>query len=531
MSLEIQEHQERLSLDEIQRVEKEVALYSREEARKLGLARDTWVETLNTDFSEEQRAHTTLLISGLTMAHDYLCAAALRGLGYQVKTLDCPDQGALQYGKEFGNRGQCNPTYFTVGNLIKHLTYMRDELGISVRDIVDKYVFLTAGACGPCRFGMYITEYRKALQDAGFDGFRVLLFQQQQGIKQATGNSSGLRIDASFFLHVLRAMIAGDVLNLLGYRLRPYERDKGACDKALAQCKQILGEALENKRSMLKALYRCRATLKTVAIDRSTPKPVVSVIGEFWAMTTEGAGNYHLQRFLEQEGAEVDIQGISNWILYLLWEASHDTRLRMKLKGKDNARKGLKGKQAIWTLMKLRFARYFVKGMFYVYAETIGLRRYHLPNMKQIARLAENYYDTNVRGGEGHMEVGKLIHFIEDRVNHMTVSVKPFGCMPSSGVSDGVMSFVTAKWPGAIFIPIETTGDGAVNIHSRIQMMLLKAREKAHAEFRQALEEGNMDIAEFKQRVDANKRWQNPFRRPRHRTAGLATNLVYELSK
>ena len=45
-------------------------------------------------------------------------------------------------------------------------------------DIVENYVFLTAGACGPCRFGMYVTEYRKALRDAGFDGFRVLLFQQ-----------------------------------------------------------------------------------------------------------------------------------------------------------------------------------------------------------------------------------------------------------------------------------------------------------------------------------------------------------------
>jgi predicted nucleotide-binding protein (sugar kinase/HSP70/actin superfamily) len=27
---------------------------------------------------------------------------------------------------------------------------------------------------------MYVTEYRKALRDAGFDGFRVLLFQQQR---------------------------------------------------------------------------------------------------------------------------------------------------------------------------------------------------------------------------------------------------------------------------------------------------------------------------------------------------------------
>ena len=61
------------------------------------------------------------------------------------------------------------------------------------KDIVENYVFLTAGACGPCRFGMYVTEYRKALRDAGFDGFRVMLFQQTGGLKQATGEEVGPR--------------------------------------------------------------------------------------------------------------------------------------------------------------------------------------------------------------------------------------------------------------------------------------------------------------------------------------------------
>jgi len=525
------ESKEQFSQQELRHIEKELALYASLESKKLGLSRDTWVEQVQGDFTQDQRAHTTLMISGMTMAHDQLCAAALRGLGYNVQALDCPDNSALQFGKEFGNRGQCNPTYFTVGNLVKYLTYLRDEVGLSVEEINKKYIFLTAGACGPCRFGMYVTEYRKALQDAGFDGFRVLLFQQQQGLQQATGSESGLQINAKFFTHVLKAMIAGDVVNLLGYRMRPYELEKGATDKALEQCKEILSVALEKNSSMLKALFNCRGIMNKVSIDRSVPKPVVSIVGEFWAMTTEGDGNYHLQRFLEQEGAEVDIQGITNWILFLLWEVSYDTQLRMTLKQNDGRRKRFGRLPDLWKLIKLEAAKLFVKGEFQVYANIIGLHRYHLPDMKHIANLASNYYDVNVRGGEGHMEVGKLIHFIEDQVNHMTVSVKPFGCMPSSGVSDGVMSYVTAKWPGTIFIPIETTGDGEVNIHSRIQMMLLKAREKANAEFKQALNECGMDVQSFRQKIRSDKRWRSPFRRPPHRKAGIATNLVFALAK
>lgn len=523
--------QSNLTPDEQLRVDRELAKYTRAETDKLGLQRDQWVEPAQDCFTVEQRPHTTILISGLTLAHDRLCCAALRGIGYQVETLDCPDNAALQFGKEFGNRGQCNPTYFTVGNLLKHLVYLRDIVGLSTSEIIDKYVFLTAGACGPCRFGTYVTEYRKSLRDAGFEGFRVLLFQQQGGIRQANGSGEGLKIDRKFFWFVVRAMIAGDVLNLLGYRMRPYELVKGATNAAIERCKSILSEAFENDRSVLKSLYHCRRILEKIELDRTVPKPVVSIIGEFWAMTTEGDGNYHLQRFLEQEGAEVDIQGISNWLLFMLWENYHDTRLRMKLRQTDDARKGLQGSNPRWKLFKLAIAKRAVYGTFQLYANILGLRRYRLPDMEHIAALAGDFYDNNVRGGEGHMEVGKVIHFIEDRVNHMTVSVKPFGCMPSSGVSDGVLSFVVAKWPGAIFIPVETTGDGEVNVHSRIQMMLYKARKKARAEFEHALDETGLDEKIFRECVNSNRRWRHPFSRPASYFAGIATNLVYEVGR
>ena len=69
-------------------------------------------------------------------------------------------------------------------------------------------------------------------------------------------------------------------------------------------------------------------------------KPHVSIIGEFWAMTTEGDGNYGLQRFLESEGAECDIQLVTAWLLFMLWEQRCDTKLRMELRGEDNGAQG-----------------------------------------------------------------------------------------------------------------------------------------------------------------------------------------------
>ena len=57
----------------------------------------------------------------------------------------------MHLGKEFGNRGQCNPPYFTVGSLLQKLTGLRDA-GMPVEEIIRRYVFLTAGACGPFLF-------------------------------------------------------------------------------------------------------------------------------------------------------------------------------------------------------------------------------------------------------------------------------------------------------------------------------------------------------------------------------------------
>ena len=362
-------------------IEAEVKRFAAEEALKMGLERKQYTEKIHTTFTRSQRAHTTMLVSGLTLMQDTLVCAGLRGLGYQTQVLDIPDNNALNFGKEFGNRGQCNPTYYTVGNLVKYLTHLRDEEGLSTEEIIKNYLFITAGACGPCRFGMYVTEFRKALRDSGFDGFRVMLFQQQGGLKQATGEELGLEINGKFALALVGPMLCGDVLNLMGYRMRPYEVEPGTTDAAQARCRDMLVKDFEKGGTILPTLVRCRREFARVKVDRTKLKPKVSVIGEFWAMTTEGDGNYELQRFLESEGAEVDIQPLVNWILYIMWEARWDTHERMELKEHDGGRKGLDKVNVQQKLIGLAAAEKVVRMVWQTYAKAIGLHGHHLPHL------------------------------------------------------------------------------------------------------------------------------------------------------
>ena len=60
-----------------------------------------------------------------------------------------------------------------------------------------------------------------------------------------------------------------------------------------------------------------------------------------------------------------------------------------------------------------------------------------------------------------------------------------------------MQSHVTEKWPGAIFRLIETSGDGAVNVYSRVQMMLF-ARAAARAEFEATCKEYGVTPAELR---------------------------------
>jgi predicted nucleotide-binding protein (sugar kinase/HSP70/actin superfamily) len=517
-------------------IEAELKRFEEEEMMRLGLTakvRTQWTDSmLKGEFTAKQRAHTTILVSGLTVAHDFFIEGALNGIGYNVTLIDAPDNDGLRIGKEFGNRGQCNPTYFTVGNLVKYLIDLRDRDGLSADYIIKNYLFLTAGACGPCRFGMYVTEYRKALRDAGFEGFRVVLFQQTGGLKQATGEEQGLKLNPEFFVSLIKAILTGDVINALAYRIRPYELEKGATERAMEASKKLIYTALREKRSLILAILQAKRIFSEVKVDRLIPKPKVSIIGEFWAMTTEGDGNYGLQRFLEEEGAEDDIQLVAAWILYTVWESKHDTDTRMLLRGVDGGKKGLANKNVHTHRVMIRAADKAVRIVFHSFAKLIGLRDYHLPDMDLIAEKAKDLYSNELRGGEGHMEVGKLVLNTEAKKVNMTLSVKPFGCMPSSGVSDGVQSVVTERYPETIYCAVETSGDGATNFYSRVQMFLFKARLQARAELQAALTETGLTEEEIRAFLEKNPYFASSLFKPKHsyKAGSTSANFVYHIA-
>jgi predicted nucleotide-binding protein (sugar kinase/HSP70/actin superfamily) len=526
-------------------------------------------------FTAGERDKVTILIGGLTRKHEELIRAVFQGNGYRCELLDIPDQAAFLLGKEFGNNGQCSPAYFTSGALIQYLRN-REAEGMSRQDIVDSYLYFTAGSCGPCRFGAYASEYRLSLQNAGYEGFRVLRFQQDEGIKQKN-EAPALKYTINLGLGMLQALFLADALNDLTHNIRPYEVNPGETNQVMTLCMsdlcrylreftapdlvdrvpRIFASFLKKRdvlRGILSFLYKlnlhlrgkeflevleqCRKRMDGIAIDRTRLKPIVKIIGEFWAQTTEGSGNYSMFDFLEREGAHVQPEPIGTWLTYLMAHARmqlHPRRgmnaqciepARWDVRQRAHNEFGFQQKRAL-----LAFGEYFYTRLYLQVIMRLGGTGHPLVSQNMLARLADPYYRVLARGGEGHLEVGKNIYYHANKLCHMVLSLKPFGCLPSSQ-SDGIQSAVISKHKDMIFLPIETSGEGEVNAHSRVQMALGEAKAKAKAEFQEALEKTGNRIEDIRTFAAEHLELCRPlYKVPRHPgTAGVAANFILHAS-
>jgi predicted nucleotide-binding protein (sugar kinase/HSP70/actin superfamily) len=522
-------------------------------------------------FTAEERKQVTILFGGFTWKHEDLIRAVFQGTGYNCEKLPVPNVAAFQIGKEYGNNGQCNPTYFTVGNLVQYLQFL-ESTGISRRQILDNYVFFTAGSCGPCRFGMYEAEYRFALKNAGFDGFRVLLFKDSDGIKAASGEP-GLKFTIDFGFGMLNAMHLGDVLNDLIYQVRPFETKKGDTDRIFHEAVDGLCEDLKSRQAFeieerapewakpkfksnrvlrntfnvfgkwhehmwgkdyLNALDTATAKLNTIDVDRTKVRPVVKITGEFWAQITEGDGNFNMFNFLEREGAQVVVEPIATWVAYLMYQAKAHAKAKWPVNRPYRNPQWWEVKKHLANdfglrkkLMGLGVGEIMWNFFYHRTIKHLGGITHHLVPQTDLAEMAHPFYNQFARGGEGHLEVGKNVYYTVHKLCHMVLALKPFGCMPSSQ-SDGVQSAVINRFKDMIFLPIETSGEGEVNAHSRVQMALGEAKVKAKAEFEQALNSTGKSLEEIREYIDEHPELKRPFYKVPHRDgiAGTAAQFV-----
>ncbi len=484
-------------------------------------------------FLKDDRNAVEILFGGLNWRAERVLQAVLENLGYRARPLPPATIDDFILGRELADIGQCCPTSFTAGNLARFLRSESARIGAEA--VVENYVYLTAGACGACRFGQYRQSYELATRGIGLDAFRMFLLAQDD-LEQGAISGGGVEINMPFTLGALWSVLCTDVLQSLEYQTRPYEVTPGQTDSVVRECVEFLCESFRNRphrgkklgtlvwhlttNYFVDALRQVHDRFDAIEVDRLRPKPIVKITGEFYVQTVEGSPSYNIHGWLEQEGAEVYPAAIAIWFDYLFRVRSQAVSDYIGIKpGMRFKLAKIKGLQRLyhWAYDRLRAA--------------LGNLPHALPSQAEIRRLATPYYHHRLQGGEGDMLIGKALWAHLNNKAHMICELSPYGCLPNT-MSVGAMAGVLGDHPDLLYAPIEIKGDAEVHALSRCQMVLTEAKARAKSEFEAALERTGLTLDAARDRLDAmpdarKATWPVP----RHGQTGVGANLILELAR
>jgi predicted nucleotide-binding protein (sugar kinase/HSP70/actin superfamily) len=482
-------------------------------------------------FTKAEREHVTVLFGGLQWRAERIIQAALERLGYNARILPTATKEDLLTGREVADIGQCCPTSFTTGNLANFLRGEARRIGAD--EVAKKYIYVTAGSCGACRFGQYHQSYELALRNVGLEQFRMFLLAQD-GIDESAAEGDGLELNTRFVASAIWSIMAADVLQDLEYQIRPYEVNPGATERVVKESVELLADAFRRAPMPAgkwsapvwflgtghfnKALREVHRRFGAIEVDRLRVRPIVKITGEFYLQTVEGEPNYNIHRWLEAEGAEVYPAATAIWLDYLLRLAGQEFEDHIGIDRYARVKLGaIKGTQGLlrWSYNRMRRA--------------LGDLPHEMPDQYELRELAAPYYHSRLNGGEGDMLVGKAIWAHRHKKAHMTCELSPYSCMPNT-MSIGAMAGVLGKHPDILYAPLEIKGDAEVHALSRCQMILTEAKRRAQREYEEVLERTGLspeDAIGLVERFPEVK--SATYRVPHGGAVGAAANLVLHL--
>ncbi len=190
----------------------------------------------------------------------------LEGMGYKAQRLPIPDQESLAIGKEFCNRGQCNPTYYTIGTLLKFLLDRRREGLSEQRDRRALCPLLGEPTAGPAGWACTRPTCARRSKAAGFPNFRIAMLDIAHGL-DINQESAGVQMTPKTFVRLGKAAIAADLLVATSpARSGPTRSTPAQTDAVLAEASPDLARRRDERDSPSRR--RCGDQVKLVRRDR-----------------------------------------------------------------------------------------------------------------------------------------------------------------------------------------------------------------------------------------------------------------------
>lgn len=432
-----------------------------------------WKNYPHPRWKKQDRDDVTVLLSVVEPRKSLFVSAFMQRMGIAHVDLGGFRTDHIVRGKTLSTPNLCNPAYFVTGQIIEYLDGLQARTGMSRKEICDKHVFVCpSGPCSPCRYGMYTQEYFKALNDAGYEGFRIITFSSDV-FDMESEKDDALQFTFGFRINLLMALILADAVHTRDMETRPFEKEPGSTIAVVREAERMIHKTF---RSPFYALA-LPATLRKVgrmfdAIPRvKRPAPKIFITGEIFANNSHGDPNYNLREFCMEQGCQVNPALFTQRVYFDFIRRMDYTRRARDFEDLDPRER----RKLSVFLVRQRIGLWITDRLVKSYFRNIGARTPY-PDIEALFALGHPYYHRRIYGGEGNLEVAEAIE--QSRLCDGFISIKPFGCLCSSGVSDGIQAKIQEVCPDLNFLSVETSGDNATNVLNRVSMLIFKARRQ-----------------------------------------------------
>jgi predicted nucleotide-binding protein (sugar kinase/HSP70/actin superfamily) len=336
--------------------------------------------------------------------------AVFRSFGIDAECTPPSNERTRELGARSTCGDECYPTKVTLGDFLRVL----EQPGTDP----NKTTFLMATGQGPCRFGQYAPYMKSVFDSLGYSGVTLLSPGFESGYSDL-GDSS-----TEFLRSAWRAIVASDLLQKLVLKARPYEVEAGSVDachaRSLADLCGVLETTYRHQNDQMAALreslLRARERFRALRLRTEEPRPLVGIVGEFFCRLN-CFSNDELVRRLEQAGAEVWMNDVSEWIWY-----TNDEMLRLL---------DLGGKRYSWEALGARIRAHFQRKdehrlLSLFHRELAG--REEPESLREVLACAEPYLPAAGASGEMVINVGKAVYFARKGLDGV-IDISPFTCM------------------------------------------------------------------------------------------------------
>ena len=423
------------------------------------MAKLVYDETGRLLFTKEMKEEYTLLMPQMLPVHFGMMKKLLECEGYKVDMLTTNHRGIVDEGLKYVHNDTCYPALLVIGQLIdavKHGGYDPHKVGL-----------LITQTGGGCRASNYIHLLRKALEKADM-AYIPVVSVNLSGLEK----NPGFKLTLPFIRKAVYAMMYGDIIVNVANQVRPYEVEAGAADAMIEHWSQKLVDGFQAGKGMSRK--QMRAIFDQICADfaaipvQGEPKIRVGVVGEIYVKFAP-LGNNNLEKFLLSEGVEPVVPGLTDFIIFKIYNRVADVDLY--------------GGKWIKKAACQLFMGYIEGCQKDMIAALQKSGRFRAPGtFRELHSLVHGYLGDGNKMGEGWLLTAEMLELIHSGTNNI-VCTQPFGCLPNHIVGKGMIRKLKDDYPDSNIVAIDYDASATkINQENRIKLMLANAKGMAKQE-------------------------------------------------